>query len=159
MSEFPSEAVEPSAGDAPATSSTLCVEIAFFLPVPQQKAYTLFLNDVDHWWTYRVRDRARCELEPVVGGRWMQSWDGGGALFAIFTVVDPPQLVRISGPLAMTKPAVNVVDFVFEPLPDGTRLTVLHRAFGDLEPGSEEMYESGWKELIGESFHAYVSRV
>lgn len=153
MTDIPNLAAGPSVA-----LSTIAVDVTVFLPVPPVRAFTSFLNDVDHWWTYRVRDRARCILEPEIGGRWMQTWDNGGSLFGIITVIDPPQMIRVQGPLAMTGAAMNVVDFIFEEAPDGTHLIVQHRGFGDIEEGSAEMYESGWHELLGESFHAWLSR-
>lgn len=153
-----------SAGAEPVVIDTFAVEtfafeVAFFLPVPHQRAYNTFVNEVDHWWSYRMHERARCILEPEVGGRWMQTWDNGGALFANVLLIDPPRLLRVGGPLAMTRPAHNVVDFAFEPITDGTTLTVSHRGYGELEDEAGQMYLAGWQELIGESFFAFVTRV
>src|SRR4051812_34021950 len=103
--------------------------MAVYLPAPPNRAWAAFTLDVDHWWTYRLRDRTRCVIEPYVGGRWLQEWDNGGALFGTFTVWDPPTMLCLIGPLAMTRPAHNLLEFHFEPADQGTRLTVRHEAF------------------------------
>jgi len=133
-------------------------ETVIFLPAPTNRAWAAFTLDVDRWWTYRLRDRTRCVIEPYVGGRWLQEWDNGGALFGTFTVWDPPQLLCLTGPLAMTRPAHNLLEFHFEPADSGTNLTVRHEAFGGFEAGTDEMYANGWRELIGGSLHSYLSR-
>ena len=133
-------------------------ETAIFLPVTPNKAWAAFTLDIDRWWTYRLRDRTRCVIEPYVGGRWLQEWDNGGALFGNFTVWDPPQLLCLTGPLAMTRPAHNLLEFHFEGTQEGgTNLTVRHEAFGAFEAGTDEMYANGWRELIGSSLHSYLS--
>ena len=143
---------------APFELQRFSYEIGIYLPAPPPQAWIAFTRDIDVWWTYRLRDRTRCVIEPVVGGRWMQEWDNGGALFGNFTVWDPPNLICVVGPLAMTRPAHNLLEFQFEPADTGTKLTVRHQSFGDFEAGTDEMYQNGWHELIGQSLHAHLSR-
>lgn len=128
------------------------------LPAPPSRCWAAFTLDIDQWWTYRLRDRTRCTIETFVGGRWMQEWDGGGALFGTFTVWDPPHLLCVTGPLAMSRPAHNLLEFQFEAAGDGTDVAIRHEAFGDFDGDTGEMYANGWRELIGGSLNNYLSR-
>lgn len=132
-------------------------EVNIFLPVPPPRLWAAFTLDIDRWWTYRLRDRTRCKIEPFVGGRWTQEWDSGGALFGHFTVYDPPHVLAVTGPLAMTRPAHNVLEFIFDAADTGTRMTVHHEAFGAFDAGTDEIYANGWKDLIGVSLYNFVS--
>jgi uncharacterized protein YndB with AHSA1/START domain len=133
-------------------------EIGIFLPAPPPKVWAAFTLDLDHWWTYRLRERTRCIIEPGVGGRWVQAWDSGGALFGTFTVWDPPRLLVLDGPLAMTTPAHNRLEFEFAPVESATKLWIRHRAYGDFDVDAEATYVNGWRELIGSSLHEYLSK-
>jgi uncharacterized protein YndB with AHSA1/START domain len=133
-------------------------EVAFQLPAPVPRVWTAFTLDIDRWWNYRLRDRTRCIIEPEVGGRWIQAWDSGGALFGTFTVWDPPHLLMVTGALAMTRPAQNVLELQFGEIDGGTEVTVRHRAFGDFDHDAGEMYEAGWRELIGVSLRQHLTR-
>jgi uncharacterized protein YndB with AHSA1/START domain len=143
---------------APPALEQFAYELSLYLPAPPPRVWAAFTLDIDHWWSYRLRDRTRCIIEPQVGGRWMQEWDNGGALFGNFTVWDPPKLLCVTGPLAMTRPAYNLLEFQFDAADTGTQVTIRHEAFGTFEADTAEMYANGWRELIGRSLHAYVSR-
>lgn len=158
MTDFTPAPADREATARPDGIERFAYEVSIFLPVPAPRAFSAFVNDLDRWWTFRLRDRTRCIIEPHVGGRWMQEWDNGGALFGNFTVFDPPKMLVITGPLAMTQPAYNRVEFRFEPVEGGTKLWVLHQAFGEFEPDTADMYTDGWEELLGGSLFNYVTR-
>ena len=134
-------------------------EVNIFIPVPPARLWAAFTLNIDEWWTYRLRDRTRCTIEPWVGGRWMQEWDNGGALFGTFTVFDPPRLLCIAGPLAMSRAAQNLLQFQFDPADTGTSVIVSHQAFGDFDADTAEIYRNGWDELIGSSLRDYLHRM
>ena len=133
-------------------------EVSFYLPAPPTRVWISLVHDIDRWWSYRLRDRTRVIIEPEVGGRWMQQWDNGGALFGVFTVFDPPHLLCVTGPLAMTRPAQNWLEFSFAEADTGTKLKLRHQAWGDFDADTAEIYESGWQELIGTALYEYVTR-
>ena len=133
-------------------------EVSFYLPAPPPKVWVSFVQEIDRWWSYRLRDRTRVTIEAEVGGRWMQQWDSGGALFGTFTVFDPPSLLCVTGPLAMTRPAFNWLEFAFDAADAGTKLTLRHQAMGEFDPDTASIYENGWQELIGTAFYDYLTR-
>jgi uncharacterized protein YndB with AHSA1/START domain len=133
-------------------------ELAFYLPAPPPRVWSAFTLDIDQWWNYRLRDRARCLIQPEVGGQWIQAWDNGGALFGTFTVWDPPHLLVVAGPLAMMRPAHNVLEVQFGAVDGGTEVTIRHHSFGDFDADTGEIYEAGWQELIGVSLRDHLAR-
>jgi uncharacterized protein YndB with AHSA1/START domain len=135
-------------------------ELTLYLPAPPHRVWSAFTIDIDRWWNYRLRDRTRCLIEPEVGGRWIQSWDNGGALFGTFTVWDPPHLLVATGPLAMTRAAHNVLELQFREADGGeaTEMTVRHHAFGDFDEDTGEIYEAGWRELFGVSLREHLAQ-
>jgi uncharacterized protein YndB with AHSA1/START domain len=134
-------------------------ELSIYIGAPPPKVFGAFVNEIDRWWTFRLRDRTRCTIEPWVGGRWMQEWDNGGALFGNFTVFDPPRLLCIAGPLAMSRAAQNLLQFEFDPADTGTSVVITHQAFGDFDPDTAEIYRNGWDELIGSALRDFVDRM
>jgi uncharacterized protein YndB with AHSA1/START domain len=145
-----------ASGSPPLRSFSL--EVPFFLPAPPTHVWQALVDDVDRWWTYRLRERTRIVLEGRVGGQWRQEWDNGGALFGTIVVFDPPRLLSVTGALAMTEPAENRVDVELEAVHGGTRVVVRHAAFGLFDEGAGAIYESGWRELIGSALALHLER-
>src|SRR5262249_36146629 len=71
------------------------------------------------------------KLEPWPGGRWYRDLgNNNGHLWGHVQVIKPPTLLEICGPLMMSYPAVNHVQYRLKTEGGGTRLTFLHRAMG-----------------------------
>jgi hypothetical protein len=116
-------------------------------------------TEIGLWWSERVHDEARTSIEPMPGGAWTQTWSTGGALLGTVTHVQAPVLLRATGPLAMSTPVFNTVEFVLEPTAEqGTNLHLTHHAFGMLGPEDEAAYEEVWASLLGESLRAFLDR-
>lgn len=144
-----------SGGPLPALRQ-FTLDLAIHLPAPPPRVWSALTLDIDRWWNYRLRERARCIIEPEVGGRWVQAWDSGGALFGTFTVWDPPHLLVVTGQLAMTGPAHNVLELRLAGAGGGTEVTVRHDAFGRFDADAGAIYEAGWRELLGVSLRRHL---
>jgi hypothetical protein len=59
-------------------------------------------------------------------------------------VIKPPTLLELSGPMFMSYPAINHVEIKLDQIPDGTRVTLRHRAIGLLDPAHKEGVKTGW---------------
>lgn len=84
-------------------------------------------------------------FEPWPGGRWYRDLgNGAGHLWAHVQVIKPPTLLELCGPLFMSYPAVNHVQYRLAPEGDGTRLILTHRGMGLISPEHREGVGKGW---------------
>src|SRR5262245_47980872 len=68
------------------------------------------------------------KLEPWPGGRWYRDLGkNAGHLWGHVQVIKPPTLLEVCGPLMMSYPAVNHVQYRLKAEGGATRLTFLHR--------------------------------
>ena len=88
-------------------------------------------------------------LEAWPGGRWFR--DQGkqsGHLWGHVQVIKPPTLLEIAGPLFMSYPVINHVQYRLVAEGHGVRLKHVHRGFGEFTPGHREGVQAGWRSLI-----------
>jgi uncharacterized protein YndB with AHSA1/START domain len=85
-------------------------------------------------------------IEPWPGGRWVRDLGNNtGHLWGHVQVIKPPRLLEICGPLFMSYPATNFVQYRLTALEDGrTRLTLTHRALGLIPAEDREGVAVGW---------------
>ncbi len=132
---------------------------AFDYPSPAPRVFAALTEGISMWWTQKIHPEARSVLEPRPGGQWLQTWSNGGACFGTIIHVEVPYRIRIQGPLAMTVPADNVVEWQLEPLPNGgTRLHVTHRGWGLFDQAAADGYEAGWRDTFGSALANYLAR-
>jgi hypothetical protein len=84
-------------------------------------------------------------LEAWPGGRWFRDLGGGsGHFWGHVQVIKPPKLLEISGPLFMSYAAINHVQYRLTAEGGSTRLTLVHRAVGEIDPEHRKGVHSGW---------------
>jgi uncharacterized protein YndB with AHSA1/START domain len=89
------------------------------------------------------------KLEPWPGGRWFRDLgDNAGHLWGHVQVIKPPTLLEVSGPLFMSYPAVSHVQYRLTEQGGGTRLTLTHRAIGEIDPQHRAGVEKGWSHQL-----------
>ena len=85
------------------------------------------------------------KLEAWPGGRWFRDLGHNtGHLWGHVQVIKPPTLLEICGPLMMSYPAMNHVQYRFKAEGSGTRLAFLHRGVGLITPEHQEGMPKGW---------------
>jgi hypothetical protein len=107
------------------------------------------LLDVEAWWCHRVVGKgSTLVLEPRVGGRFFERWgEDEGALWGVVTFLKRPEVLRLCGPLGMSGAAQSVYEYRLEPRGPRTTLRLTHRCSGEMEPGTREDYDGGWRQL------------
>src|SRR5438552_11862469 len=86
------------------------------------------------------------KLEPWPGGRWYRDLgNNAGHLWGHVQVIKPPKLLEITGPLAMSYAAINHLQYRLTEQGAGTRLTLLHRAMGEIPPEHRDGMPKGWE--------------
>lgn len=88
-------------------------------------------------------------IEPWPGGRWYRDRgeSGGhkyGHLWGHVQVIKAPVLLELAGPMPMSFPAINHVQYRLTKEGSGTRLSLVHRAMGLLTPDLREGMPDGW---------------
>ena len=97
-------------------------------------------------------------LEPWPGGRWYRDLGNNtGHFWGHVQVIKPPTLLEIWGPLMMSYPAVNHVQYRLNAEGAGTRLTILHRAMGLIIPEHRDGMPKGWEHFT-ERFREIAER-
>ncbi len=90
------------------------------------------------------------KIEQWPGGRWFRDLGNNtGHLWGHVQVIKPPALLEICGPMAMSYPAYNFIQYRLKEEGTGTRLTLNHRAMGLIPPEHVEEMPKGWEHGIG----------
>ena len=85
------------------------------------------------------------KIEPWPGGRWYRDLgNNSGHLWGHVQVIKPPTLLEIYGPLMMSYPALNHLQYLFKAEGGVTRLVFLHRAMGLILPEHRDGLREGW---------------
>jgi hypothetical protein len=89
----------------------------------------------------------KVELWP--GGRWFRDLgENAGHLWGHIQVIKPPNLLEICGPLFMSYPAMNHLQYRLKADGAGTRLTFTHRGVGIFDPEQVKGVDMGWGAII-----------
>lgn len=84
-------------------------------------------------------------LEAWPGGRWFRDLGNqSGHFWGHVQVIKPPALLEISGPFFMSYPGINHLQYRLTAEGTGTRLKLLHRAFGEIPAEHREGVGEGW---------------
>ena len=88
-------------------------------------------------------------IEPFPGGRWFRDLgEDAGHLWGHVQVIKPGQLLELSGPMFMSYPALNWVQYRLAEINGGARLTLRHQAVGPVQPEHREGVTAGWKHQL-----------
>jgi uncharacterized protein YndB with AHSA1/START domain len=85
------------------------------------------------------------KLEAWPGGRWFRDLgENTGHLWGHVQVIKPPKLLEIQGPMFMSYPAINFVQYRLAEEGSGTRLKITHRAMGLIPQEDRDGVAEGW---------------
>ena len=89
------------------------------------------------------------KLEAWPGGRWFRDLGNNtGHLWGHVQVIKPPTLLEICGPMMMSYPAANHLQYRFTAQGSGTRLAFVHRGMGLILPDHRTGMPKGWEHWI-----------
>ena len=85
------------------------------------------------------------KLEAWPGGRWFRDLGNkAGHLWGHVQVIKPPALLEICGPMAMSYPAINHIQYRLKSEGGRTRLSLWHRAIGQIPQEHRDGMPEGW---------------
>jgi uncharacterized protein YndB with AHSA1/START domain len=89
------------------------------------------------------------KLEPWPGGRWYRDLgNNSGHFWGHVQVIKPPTLLEIYGPMPMSYPAINHIQYRLKSEGGETRLSFMHRAMGLILPEHRDGMPEGWKHKL-----------
>ena len=89
------------------------------------------------------------KIEPWPGGRWYRDLGhNSGHLWGHVQVIKPPTLLEICGPLMMSYPAANHLQYRLQAEGSVTRLEFAHRALGLILPEHRDGMPEGWQHWL-----------
>jgi uncharacterized protein YndB with AHSA1/START domain len=89
------------------------------------------------------------KVEPWPGGRWYRDLgNNAGHLWGHVQVIKPPALLELTGPMPMSYPAVNHLQYRLEPEGHTTRLTLVHKAMGLIPREHRDGMPEGWEHAL-----------
>ena len=89
------------------------------------------------------------KLEAWPGGRWFRDLgEGKGHLWGHVQVIKPPTLLEICGPMFMSYPATNHIEYRLKAEGEGTRFKFAHRGIGIFDAEHLKGVDMGWGEVV-----------
>jgi len=86
------------------------------------------------------------KVEPWPGGRWYRDLgNNAGHFWGHVQVIKPPTLLELFGPMPMSFPAMNHVQYRLTKDGDGTLLAFVHKAMGILPQEIHDGMPQGWE--------------
>ena len=88
------------------------------------------------------------KVEPWPGGRWFRDLgDGNGHLWAHVQAIKKPTLLEFTGPLFMSCPVQNNLQYRLSEVDGGTLITFHHKAVGVIDEAYRTGVSEGWREM------------
>jgi uncharacterized protein YndB with AHSA1/START domain len=89
------------------------------------------------------------KIEPWPGGRWFRDLnDNNGHFWATVQAIKRPELLELWGPLFMSFPVINNMQYRLTKVEDGTLITFRHTAFGFIPDEAREGMTKGWQNFL-----------
>jgi uncharacterized protein YndB with AHSA1/START domain len=118
------------------------------IAAPVEIVWRSLMEDVGAWWPHSFSEEPRVSMEPWVGGRFMEEWDGGSALYALVTHIVTGARLTISGPMGMRGARQYVKTYELAADGDGTLVTTTASMLGDIDDELRESYTAGGAQLL-----------
>jgi DNA-binding transcriptional ArsR family regulator len=135
------------------------IELEVELPAPPVRVFRALTEEIDGWWSYRIMADSHMQLEPRVGGRFVERFkNGGGALYAIVTYLIPDEEIRLNGSMGLSHEGANhLIQITLHPLAaESTLLAFAHRFVGQIDSLTIDTFKRSWVELLTQQLRAFV---
>jgi len=117
------------------------------IDAPRDVVWRSLIEDVGSWWPHSFQD-GTISLEPWIGGRFMEEWEGGGALYAVVTHLVAGTLITTSGQMGMPGARQYVKTYELESVGDRTIVRTTASTLGDISEERRENYRQGGLSLL-----------
>ena len=128
------------------TVETLDIRKEIEIDAPIEVTFEAVLNELGPEGKMPDGKSLSMKIEPWPGGRWYRDLGNNtGHFWGHVQVIKPPTLLEITGPMPMSYPAINHVQYRLKGEGGGTRLTIHHRAMGLIPPEHRDGMPEGWE--------------
>ena len=135
--------------DVQQSMETVDIQKAIDIAAPLDIAFAAMLDELGPEAQMMDGTPMPFKLEAWPGGRWYRDLPKqAGHLWGHVQVIKPPTLLEICGPLMMSYPAVNHIQYRFTAQGSGTRLAFVHRGLGLISAQHRESMPKGWEHWI-----------
>jgi uncharacterized protein YndB with AHSA1/START domain len=127
------------------TEHELRIELERRIEAPIEAVWEAMLEEVGPGFLGENDAPLRLEVEPFPGGRWYRDFgDGAGHLWGHVQAIRPHTLFELTGPLFMSAPVSNNVQYRLAEEGGVTVLRFVHTAFGPVPEGFRDGIAEGW---------------
>jgi hypothetical protein len=124
---------------------SLLIEKEILIAAPLEIAWEAMLEEIGPASQIPNGQPMPMVLEPWPGGRWFRDLgNNAGHFWGHVQVIKPPALLEITGPMFMSYPAMNHVQYRLTADGRGTKLKFTHRGIGEIAPDHREGVNQGW---------------
>ena len=128
------------------TISTLCIRQEVSISAPIDIAWEAVLHQMGPGGEMPDGTPFPFKLEAWPGGRlYRDTGNSSGHLWGHVQVIKPPKLLEVWGPMMMSYPAVNHIQYRLTAEGSTTRLQLTHRAMGVIEEQHREGMPKGFE--------------
>jgi hypothetical protein len=128
---------------------TLNVTLEIFVHAPLDITFATLLDELGPHNHTPEGDPFPLKLEAWPGGRWYRDFDNGnGHFWGHVQAIKRPTLLEISGPLFMSYPVSNNVQYRLSEQDGGSLIRFRHAALGLIEENHRKGVTRGWTSII-----------
>jgi len=125
------------------------IELERRIAAPIEGVWEAMLAEVGPGFVGEDEAPLNLKLEAFPGGRWYRDLgEGAGHLWAHVQAIRPPTLFELCGPLFMSLPVSNNVQYRLAEEDGVTVLKFVHSAFGPLPDEMREGMPEGWGDHV-----------
>jgi uncharacterized protein YndB with AHSA1/START domain len=139
----------PGPPAAPSTVQTVNIRREVEIAAPVETVFAAVLEENGPGGTQYDGKPFPRVLEAWPGGRWFRDLgQAGGHLWGHVQVIKPPTLLELTGPMFMSYPGLNFIQYRLTPSGPGTKLTFVHQAMGLIPAEHATGVVKGWEFII-----------
>lgn len=135
------------------------IKLQVALEAPVDKVYQALTRDINKWWGYRISADSIMVLEPRVGGRFLEEFNGGGGmLYASVTYLKQDKEIQLNGAMGLTEEASSsAIRFVLQAQQTNVTLLLLsHHFLGRVNVIVADTFRQSWEELLNHNLKSFV---
>jgi DNA-binding transcriptional ArsR family regulator/uncharacterized protein YndB with AHSA1/START domain len=153
------ERVEGEGSGLRSTRPTVDLALDVAMAAPPAVVFSALTEDPGGWWghPFLAKQAIGLNLEPRLGGLFVERWDDGGSVIATVTGWSQARHLELTGRFHLGV-ALGVATFDLARTDEGTLVRFAFRAVGAVDQGVAEQMAQGWNELVGTRLRALVER-